>query len=84
MIYFAGTLKNLRSAVDSYIKLLGEDTVVGTKGCDCRKITGDIDYLSDLIQLEYVFINKQTLTIVGDEANDYKPKDGEVPAVLIS
>ena len=84
MIYFASTLKEYKDVIDSYIKLLGENTRIGVMVAD-TSVKDNIRYfLDDLTQLEYVFINKEYGNIVGDEADEYKPKDGEVPAVLIS
>ena len=42
------------------------------------------EYVNDMVQLELVYVEKTTGRMVGDEANDYKCKDGEVAAVKIS
>jgi hypothetical protein len=76
MIYFSDTLKRLRDAIDSFIKVIGtEDVPIGTD--DTR---GGLD---QLVTLDLVYVDANN-NIVGDEANDYRPKDGERAAVRVS
>lgn len=75
MIYFAESLEQLRSAVDSFIEICGEKGRIGSPINDER--------LDSLLQLELVFVDRDG-NIVGDEANDYQPKPGEIKCVKIS
>lgn len=75
MIYFAESLEQLRSAVYSFIEICGEKGRIGSPINDER--------LDSLLQLELVFVDRDG-NIVGDEANDYQPKPGEVKCVKIS
>lgn len=77
MIYFASNLRQLRDAVDSYIKILGENTPV----CVPCRTSSDVD---TLVTLDWICIDGEG-NIVGDEANDYelKLKPGEMNAIRI-
>lgn len=80
MIYFAGSLKHLKQAVDSMIQVMGENAPVGRL---CVLGGGKPANYMDDIQLEWVYINGSG-DVVGDQANDYVPKEGEKSAVMIS
>lgn len=93
MISWATTLGQLRDEVDRYIRLLGKDAPVGTTHQyqksfentlpDNSKIPCPPGEYLDMVQLELVYINT-TGQVVGDEANDYRLKSGELKAVKVS
>ena len=82
MLYHASTLRQLDQAVQSLIELLDPDTLVSDTW-ECKNNSGG-EYMSGDIMLEYIFINKETGLVVGDEANDYVPNENECPAIKIS
>lgn len=96
MIAWATTLKDLRGRIDAMIAVVGEDAPVGTAThrpehiqtdglSEGGKLVPAGEFLDDVgVQIELVYVNKRTGQVVGDEANDYKPKAGEVAAVKIS
>lgn len=76
------TTSQLEQAVKSLIELLGPDTLVSDTWESKTNSGGE--YISGDVMLEYIFINKKTGLVVGDEANDYVPNDNECPAIKIS
>ncbi len=86
MIAWACTLKEVRERIDAMIEIMGENAPVGTtRNVNQSAITAAGEYIDDVgIQIEYIYINKDTGLVVGDEANDYKPKSTEIAAVKIS
>lgn len=75
MLYHAHTLGQLRKAIDSMIKIMGEDAHVGVE-------RNHSPFIDDVL-VEYVFINENK-EVVGDEANDYHPKENETKSVRLS
>lgn len=74
MTYHATTLKNLSEAINYIIKVKGEDTYVG--------IPIDYGEFVEFVTLSLAFVRTDG-KIVSDDDN-YQPKAGEFPIVLIS
>jgi len=91
MFYTASTLGQFRDAIDAMIRWAGPsgpNTPIGTlwKPEPPHAVGRTGALMSDSVTIEAVFIRSQEIDIpvVGDEANDYEPKDGEFPAVLVT
>lgn len=86
MIAFCSTLKQLRDECDKWIDFLGEDTLIGTRREPDNRDSTDM-LIS--ISLEWIMVREPQgepadMVFVGDEANDYKLKPGEINAVRIN
>jgi hypothetical protein len=78
MIHFFNTVGQLKKTVDWAVETFGENTLIGSA------ITRNgIDYVDGDFQMDMVYIDKDGY-VVGDEANDYKPKEDEYLAFRVS
>jgi hypothetical protein len=68
MIHFFNSVKTLKD----FLKDFPDDMPIAIKR----------DTLDDVSQIEVVYITRYG-KVVGDEANDYSPKDGELKALVI-
>lgn len=93
MIAWACTLKQMRERIDAMIAVVGEDTPVAarrpagvaTSGMNENgKLYPVGQFVDECVQIECVFVNKETGRVVSDEANDYKPGPNERAAVKFS
>lgn len=75
MIHFFNTIANLKQFLDKF----PDQTPLAVR---MKRLDGTI-YLDDLNQVELVYINEKC-EIVGDEANDYQPKENELLALMMS
>jgi hypothetical protein len=83
MIYFASTLHQLKKAIESFEKSTNStEALVGREYINYNRNLPE-KLFDNLIQLELVYMNKDTGEIVGDESNDYKLTENDVAVVLI-
>lgn len=78
MIAFHQTIGQLIKDLEGYRAVHGD-----SMPCGAGMSIEDVAYI-DMIQVEWVFIERKTGRVVGDDANDYQPKEGECAALRIS
>lgn len=79
MIYHFSNLRELSKAINSLIAEVGEDAPVGS-----ALTTNDgIQILNELTSLDWVIIDKTSGIIEGTEADDTRPKEGQINAIRI-
>ena len=74
MIAFIRTIEDMKDVCDQWLE---EDSNIPLVSRDNNKV-------NDLIQMELMYINQNTLEIVGTEAEDYKPKSNEIAVWVVS
>lgn len=77
MIYFIENVKQLKEALEGF----PDDMPIGT--LEFYKDTQRAE-LSETMHMEWIYVNKETLEYVGDEAGDYVPKENEGKALAFT